>query len=369
MADQEIVQVIFWLLGLLLMWRVLVRQSPIAQKNIKTPPRISVIIPARNEEHRIGKLLQCLTAQTLPPREVIVVDDSSSDRTKDVASEYAQVISSSPPPSGWTGKTWACWQGAQAGTGDLLLFLDADTWLEPNGIEQIWNLYRGTGLLSIQPYHATEHTYEQLSAFFNLVIIAAVGAFTPLGERLNPGGAFGPCLMVRRDEYFQVGGHGHITIREALTEDIPLAKLFLQHRLPVSCQIGQGIVSFRMYPEGLAALTEGWTRGMAYGAVSVNLFFSLATALWITGCFGACFIFARVLLGFTPPSWSNLIFYPVYAITLRRMLRQIGNFRWWTWALFPVPLFYFGVLVLRSILVTFIFKRLTWKGRTLHPTY
>ena len=89
--------------------------------------QLSIIIPARNEETNLPKLLRSLTAQSPQPREIIVVDDASTDRTAEVAQQFgARVIRSLPLPNGWRGKTWACHQGAQVATGEMLLFLDAD---------------------------------------------------------------------------------------------------------------------------------------------------------------------------------------------------------------------------------------------------
>jgi len=313
-----------------------------------------VIIPARNEAHQIGKLLRSLKMQTVELHEVIVVDDDSSDDTGFVALENgALTISGKPLRQGWNGKAWACWQGARASTGEILLFLDADTWLAPGGVERLLGLYEGTGLLTVQPYHVTQELYEQLSAFFNIVVIAAVGAFTPFGVRLKPGGAFGPCVMCRRDEYLATGGHQQV--RREILEDIPLAKLFLEHGLPVRCYTGRGIISFRMYPGGLQQLIEGWTKGMGYGAFSVNPAFSIMTAAWITGCFGAFSALIQAISSFslTSLAWaSGLVVYSLYAITIRWMLGRIGRFKWWLAVLFPIPLCFFGVIVARSLLLT-----------------
>ena len=89
---------------------------------------LSIIIPARNEETNLPTLLRSLTAQSVRPLEILVVDDASTDRTPGIARQNgAQVIPSLPLPAGWRGKTWACHQGAQHASGQLLLFLDADT--------------------------------------------------------------------------------------------------------------------------------------------------------------------------------------------------------------------------------------------------
>jgi len=356
------------LLGLLLTWKVLFRDRSLAVDwDTKRRSRVSVIIPARNEGHQIGRLLRSLEGQTVKPCEVIVVDDDSSDNTAIVAQEEgALVIGSELLPEGWNGKAWACWQGACASTGDTLLFLDADTWLEPEGIEWLLRLREGSGLLSVQPYHVTEEPYEQLSAFFNIVVVAAVGAFTPFGDRLKPGGAFGPCVMCSRDEYFRTGGHREVAGK--LLEDIPLAKLFLRHGSPVRCYAGQGIVSFRMYPAGLRQLVEGWTKGMGYGAFSVNPVFSVLTAAWITGCLGAFSALTRAIASAAAlPAWTGLIVYSSYALAIGWMLRETGRFRWWTSVLFPIPLCFFAVIVVRSLLSTYLLRRVTWKGRAIDP--
>jgi 4,4'-diaponeurosporenoate glycosyltransferase len=76
--------------------------------------QLSIIIPARNEEHNIPTLLRSIAAQSVRPREIIVVDDGSTDRTAALARQLgATVMASQPLPDGWRGKTWACHQGAQ----------------------------------------------------------------------------------------------------------------------------------------------------------------------------------------------------------------------------------------------------------------
>ena len=87
---------------------------------------VSVIVPARNEEANL-KVLQSLVARRRR-YEVIVVDDHSTDRTREIAESFpVQVISADPLPAGWSGKCNACWTGARIAKGKWLLFTDADT--------------------------------------------------------------------------------------------------------------------------------------------------------------------------------------------------------------------------------------------------
>jgi chlorobactene glucosyltransferase len=97
-------------------------------------PKVSIIIPARNEEKYISKCLDSLINQNYPNIEIIVINDSSNDYTWDIIQKYAKtyeqsitVINSGPTPDGWTGKSWACYQGYLKATGDIFMFTDADT--------------------------------------------------------------------------------------------------------------------------------------------------------------------------------------------------------------------------------------------------
>ncbi|HEY4681339.1 MAG TPA: glycosyltransferase [Nitrosarchaeum sp.] len=96
-------------------------------------PKVSIILPARNEEEFIGKCLDSLIKQDYTNYEIIVIDDSSDDATGKIISEYAKKnpkiipVSAQIKPDRWMGKNWACMQGYKKATGELLLFTDADT--------------------------------------------------------------------------------------------------------------------------------------------------------------------------------------------------------------------------------------------------
>jgi 4,4'-diaponeurosporenoate glycosyltransferase len=307
-------------------------------------PALSVIVPARNEEHNLPTLLRSLAAQSVQPREIIVVDDGSSDGTAAIARELgARVISSQPLPEGWRGKTWACHQGAQAATGDLLLFVDADTWFEPGGLERILAAWTG-GAFSVGPYHMVRKPYEDLSLFFNLNM--TVGTV--------PGGLFGQMLLVDRESYQRVGGHE--AVRGRVLENFWLAGQFRREGIPVRSGAGRGVLSFRMYPHGLGELIEGWTKGFASGAGQTPRGTLWLTVAWMTG------LMLPPILGVATA--HGLLWGAMYlgcAAQVGWLSRRVGAFRWYTALLYPVPLLFFFAVFARSALRSG--KAVTWKGR------
>src|SRR5688572_13372129 len=105
-----------WFAGWIVLGRI--RRCRLADSNQPASgEQLSIIIPARNEEQNLPTLLRSLAAQSIRPREIIVVDDASTDHTSEIARQHnARVINSQPLPDGWRGKTWACHQGAQTAT-------------------------------------------------------------------------------------------------------------------------------------------------------------------------------------------------------------------------------------------------------------
>ena len=175
-----IVHAVFWLSGFYILWKI-----PYCNKTDEAINgrdfSISIIIPARNEEKNLENLFNSLNNQDVKVKEVILVDDNSTDKTPDIGRKHnAKVISLNNLPRGWVGKSWACYNGARTASGDYLLFLDADTILRNNGIENIIScLKKYKGVITLQPYHRIKKLYENLSLFFNIILIAGMGVFTP----------------------------------------------------------------------------------------------------------------------------------------------------------------------------------------------
>jgi 4,4'-diaponeurosporenoate glycosyltransferase len=357
----------FWLLGFVFLWRI-----PYPRKrghSNSDSSDVSIIIPARNEERNLAILIPSLKLQTLKPLEVIVVDDHSEDGTAAMAEgEGCVVLRSAALPQNWAGKPWACWQGANQAKGDILLFLDADTFLEPDGLSNILGEHgEKKGLLSVQPFHQMKKAYEKLSAFFNIVAMGGLRAFTLLGNKLPPLGAFGPCMVCSREDYFAVGGHSNEKVRGEILESLALGKEFLRAERNVSCCGGKGAISFRMYPAGLPSLIEGFSKGFGTGANAMSLGNLFVMVCWIFGCCSVSrHLIQALILGDMTELYGWALLDGLYAAQIHWMLLRIGNFGVLTALVFQVPLVFFVVVFGVSLFRIFFKRSVPWKGRTVN---
>ena len=331
-----------------------------------TYPPLSVIVPARNEERNLPRLLASLAAQETQPYEIIVVDDGSTDCTAQVAeAQGAIVLKSRPLPEGWGGKTWSCAQGAEASKGDVLLFLDADTFFEEGGLRRVLDTYlQGGGAFSVGAYHRVEKLYEELSAFFNILMTAGTGAFA-FGSRNRPAaGLFGPFLMVDRQSYAMVGGHE--VVKDKVLENFHLAKHFRKHGIRTRCLGGRGSFCMRMYPDGLGDLIQGWSKAFASGAAETPTWIVLASVAWFAGAIGAAgYLIGGVITGGTA-LWLGTGLYLLFVLQLWTILRRIGSFRFVTSLFFPIPLLFYQAVFARSLILKMLGKQVSWKGRQVH---
>jgi 4,4'-diaponeurosporenoate glycosyltransferase len=353
-----------WALGFVFLWRI-----PVCRRSPGPTPgcSLSVIIPARDEEETLPALLASLREQDPSPDEIIVVDDASRDRTAAVAAAGgARVLASRPLPSGWRGKTWACHQGAGEAAGEVLIFMDADTRLEPGALRALRDTYaRQPGVLSLGPYHRVCRFHEQFSAFFNLLMTAGTAAFTILGGRLRPRGLFGPFLMVDRRAYEAIGGHE--AVRGRILEHFFMAPLFAQAGIPLRCYGGRGTVTMRMYPQGWGELKAGWSKAFATGAAQTPPGLLLLIMAWLAGSLlAAGGLAGAVMRGAPCGPW--LAVYGVYAAQLYAMLIRIGSFRWFVALLYPVPLLFYMVVFMHSVIRAGLRKDVSWKGRHIDLT-
>jgi glycosyltransferase involved in cell wall biosynthesis len=228
-------------------------------------PDVSIIIPARNEESNLDGCLKSLTSQTGVKFEIIVVDDNSSDRTREIAQRYqgVRVISAGPLPEGWTGKNNAVITGAKKARSRWLLFTDADTIHLPGSLARALTEAERekADLLSYSP--------EQIVVSFPEravmpVIFAELAAYYPPHKVGDPKSAIiaanGQYILVRRAAYDSIGGH--VAVAPEILEDVALARLFRDIGRRVYFRYAADAVRTRMY-RNWPQLREGWTKNLA----------------------------------------------------------------------------------------------------------
>jgi len=260
-------------------------------RKIKTFPRISVLVPARNEEATIGPCISSLLAQDYPDFQVIVLNDNSSDSTAAILSKLGQcdnrlmIINGQPLTPDWLGKHWACHQLYKMANGELLMFTDADTVHTPDTLRcaAAALLDERADMLSILPRHNLGSLAEQL-----IMPVFALGAFAniPLPARLRPGNtkvvsSSGKLMLFRRRSYESAGGFQ--SIRQSVLDDLQLAERISLLGMRYRVFDGTDNVSCRMY-HGWTEVHLGLTKNVfpSYG-YNVPLF--VFTWLWINFVF------------------------------------------------------------------------------------
>ena len=323
---------------------------------------VSVVVPARDEATNLPALLDSLAAGSVRPAEVIVVDDDSSDATAAVAAARgARVVRPGTPPPGWLGKPWACSAGAQAASGGRLVFLDADVRLAPGGLAAVLAAHDAAGgLVSVQPRHRPGSPLEELSAMFNVCAVAGAGG-GPVGRARV---AFGPCIVVDRDVYARLGGHG--AVAGSVIEDIDLARRAQAAGVATSTWRGGDLVAFRMYPGGPRALLDGWTKNIALGAAAAPRWAVAGTVLWVAGLAAAAVSAGSGLIGWATGSgvpWWPLATYALAAAHAWWAFARVGRFRMATALAFPAPVAFFIAVFARAQLLMIARRPVRWRDR------
>ena len=344
---------------------------PPAEKPGKASAAISIIIPARNEEANIARLLESIQQQSSQPLETIVVNDGSTDNTASIASQLgARVIDVAALPDGWMGKPWACQQGAHAAntansaTGDWLLFLDADLILEPSALHALSQVCAGSDQVhSVCPHHVIKHPYEQLSAYFNVLMLAGVNAFGIGKSATDNAALFGQCLLISQKHYQQVNGHE--TVKDKALENFHLARQFKQLGIQCSCYLGKDLIHMRMFPNGIGELWSSWKKGFTSGAAHTAPRALLLSSLWISGMM---LTIVCLILSFTSYV-SNLFIlitalaYLIYACQSLRVFKLAGTFSAWNALFFPLSLLFYQTLFFSALIDKKRGKTTNWKGR------
>jgi Glycosyl transferase family 2 len=332
-------------------------------------PSVSVLIPARNEERSIRPAVEAALASRGVDVEVVVLDDRSDDATAAIVREIGErdprvrLRPGFEPPRGWCGKQYACWNLAGAASHDLLLFLDADVRLHPDGVARLVAFLRESGahLISGIPHQETGTLLERL--LIPLIHFVLLG-FLPIQRmRASRHPAYsagcGQMFLVRRRGYGEAGGHA--AIRDTLHDGIQLPRAFRGAGLKTDLCDASNVATCRMY-RGAGEVWRGLAKNATEGLGSPRLilpstllllcgqvlpFVLLALAPWLSAT-ALCLAAAATLCAYGPRLGG--------AVRFRQKI--------------PVALLHpIGVVILVTIqwyaLLRFVLGRPSaWKGRT-----
>ena len=329
-----------------------------------------MIVPARNEEACLRVCLQSLIAQQGSGQdplsfEIIVVDDHSTDRTRDIANSFAgqgvRVIDAGALRPGWTGKNNAVTAGARAARGQWLLFTDADTIHLPGSLAFSLKEAKGHGaaMLSYSPKQIVKTFWEK--AVLPVIFAELAASFRPSqvsDPKSAAAAANGQYILIAREAYDAVGGHAGIA--SSLLEDVALALAVKQSGRKIFFRYSGDAVRTRMY-RSFAQLREGWTKNLALLFPAPLRLATLRAVELVLIVAGVAIAVGNGLGGrWQLAAASAILCGVVYAFFLMRIRR--ARFSWDAnlLALFGLPLF--SYLLLRS-------ERahnqgnVSWKGR------
>jgi glycosyltransferase involved in cell wall biosynthesis len=336
--------------------------DPLSRKVSRTSPvAVSIIVPARNEEANLGACLRSLTTQAGFQIEIIVVDDNSTDRTREIAQSFpgVRVISAGTPPRGWTGKNNALVVAARCARGDWILFTDADT-VHFDGslaraIEEAKREH--AALLSYSPEQEVR-TFSERAVM--PIVFSELAARYPLkkirDQQSQEVAANGQYILVRRAAYETTGGHA--VVATYILDDVELARRFRNGGHRVFFRYGGDAVRTRMY-RNWTQLREGWTKNLSLLFPQLERLAARTLSFW----FVAWTSIGIALFGAIDHRYSLCVL-PVFWLLLYRRIRA-GNFSATNNLIaitFGPPIFAYLLLRSKS---AHAHGQVSWKGRSI----
>jgi chlorobactene glucosyltransferase len=337
-------------------------------------PRVSVLIPARNEEINIKTCVDSLLAQDYPDFEVLVLDDNSTDQTRPILEAISQrdprlhILQGEPLPSGWLGKHWACHQLSLKATGELILFTDADTHHATEtlrlGVSAL--IDQKADLLTAFPRQEMLTWGERLTV---PILGFSILGFFPilLAEKLNlPAVSVttGQFMLFRRSALEAIGGYD--SIRNHPVDDVSLGRKIISHGFRWKLMDATEYVTCRMYKNFSTAL-EGFTKNLF-------AFFDHHVALYCIGWFWieVSFLVPLIVLVFValniPVNFPTpiAVFAVLEALLMIELAYRRFRFPAYLGLLYPISMITFALIASRSLIYSFLGYG-SWKGRKLAP--
>ena len=245
------------------------RRLRATHSSLVQPPFVSILVPARNEALNIERCILSLLAQSYAAFEVLVLDDHSTDETPAILAEIQKddarlkILRGDPLSAGWMGKHWACHQLAQAAQGELLLFTDADTWHEPNALQDSVAALteEHVDLLTLFPHEEVVTWGEKLTVpVLGFVPFSFIPVFLARWFGLPRFSiTIGQFMLFRRSVYEAIGGYE--AVRTHPLDDVKFGRRVLSHGFKWLLVDGTHHVHCRMYRD-FRSSADGLTRSL-----------------------------------------------------------------------------------------------------------
>jgi len=257
-----------------------------------TTPKVSIILPARNEEDFIGRCLESLRTQDYNDFEIKAIDDSSEDKTGEIIEELTKKdskiihVSANEKPQNWMGKNWACMEGFKKATGNIMLFTDADTKFEKNVISLAVSHLQSEDLdaLTVIPRlrcidRITKITLPMLSTFLH----SRYSALNVNNPKKKVGYFFGSFFVIKRKVYEEIGTHEKV--KQEIIEDGALGKITKESGYALKMVRGEHLIE-ALYSRSSKEMWNGLKRLMVplyhqNSASAVGVFFAVLFILFM----------------------------------------------------------------------------------------
>ena len=347
----------------------LVRLQPLV-KPISNPPRLSVCVPARNEERGVEACLNSLLNQNYPNFEVIAIDDHSTDRTGDIMRNLAQensrlkVLKAADLPEGWLGKPFALHQAFKVTQGEYLLFTDADPVFKPTALNTAVHVMRERDLdvLTLMPKAEFGSFWERAVQPVIFGFIASLTRFKNVNDPDHRSAmGFGAFLMFRRSAYEKIGGHE--VGKSDVLEDVLIAKRAKRAGLKLFVADAKQLFSIRMY-FGLKEIWFGWEKNMFLAMKKSVLKATYNVAVVLGFVFTPYIILAINIFEQIGWLWIGMALVGVVLVsaaaykTCDEMELNRNNA-----VLFPMGALVMAAIMANSMFHTLVRKKTKWRGR------
>lgn len=333
------------------------------------PARVSVIVPACNEERSIQTAAESLLHQDYPNLELILVNDRSTDGTGAIMDRLAAahpqitVIHIDRLPEGWLGKNHALWVGARKATGELLLFTDGDVHYHPTTLRRAVAFLKSKGVdhLTLAPELAVAgYLLQAWVGFFLMAFLAYKSPYRANDPNSKVGIGIGAFNLIRRDAYRRIGTHEAISLRP--DDDLRLGQRLKRMGLTSYVAMGEGLLSVEWYTslrEAIRGLEKNTFAGLEY---SLPLAFSSVVGILTIMVWPFIAIF--LVDGWTLGLYAGAI---LFQLATYLIANEMMGLRAAPLALaYPFSALLFAFTVARATFLTLRRGGITWRG-TFYP--